>query len=227
MTSHNLKRLRLYLAIGAACFLVGCGSEDPSQVSKKSDVEIKPTVHVPEPTKHYEGTPYWLVQSKNWPPLLEWSVGPDGEHTFDSLTLRLSGTVIQSFVSGPKSKDHPIMCWIDLVVRPIPRQLVGYSYNMDSVIFRDPVKKKTLPALPMLSIERYTELGVVRTRFSNNLSFVYTPDLVENQQLEPIVYITSVDKKSIKVTMTPMTVSFISEIKPEDTPIDSLKWGPS
>jgi hypothetical protein len=213
--------------MAAACFLFSCGGDEPSQGTKKDDEAAKPSVFVPEPTKHYEGTPYWLVQSKNWPPLLEWELGPDGEHTYDSLSLRLSGTVIQSFVSGPKSKDHPIMCWLDLTVRPIPKQLVGYTYRIDSVVFHDPVKSKTLPALPMLSLERYTEAGVVRTRFSNNLSFVYTPDLVENQPLQPIVYVTSVDKKSIKIKMPPMNVSFLTELKQEEIPLDSMKWGPS
>jgi hypothetical protein len=79
----------------------------------------------------------------------------------------------------------------------------------------------------MLSVERYTEAGVVRTRFSNNLSFSHTPDLVENQPLEPIVYVTSVEKKSLKITMPPMNVSFLMELKQEEIPLDSMKWGPS
>jgi hypothetical protein len=114
-----------------------------------------------------------------------------------------------------------------LTVKPIPRKLVGYSYNLDSVIFHDPVKHKHLPALPMLSIERFTEAGTVRTKFSNNLSFVHTPDLVENQLLEPTVFITTVDKKSFRIKMEPMTVTFLRELKPEEIPTDSLQWGPS
>lgn len=158
---------------------------------------------------------------------MHWSIGPDGEYTHDSLVMRLSGTVVQSFVAGPKGKEHPIMCWFELTVRPIPKQLVGYAFNIDSVIFFDPVKQVKLPTLLMLSSERHSELGVVRTRFSNNMARVYSPELEEGQALQPTVYITSVEKKSLSVTLAPMNISFIKEIKPEAIPTDSLKWGPS
>lgn len=223
-----MRQLGLLITLTLASAAIGCGGADkPSPATGKRELEVKPTVHVPPPVQHYEGTPYWLIQSRRWPALLEWSIGPEGEYSHDSLTLRLGGTVVQSFVSGPKSKEHPIMCWFELTVRPIPRPLVGYSFNIDSVIFFDPLKKKYLPALPMLSSERHTDRGVVRTRFSNNLALLHSPNLVEGQPLEPAVYITSVEKKSIKVSLPSMNVSFIKEIKPEGTPTDSLKWGPT
>jgi len=228
MTRMTNRTCRLLAALAAGLVVSSCsGGDKKPEVSKKGDVDSKPTVYVPKPTQHYEGTPYWLVQSKTWPSLMEWTLGPEGERSHDSLSLRLSGTVVQSFVSGPKGKDHPIMCWFELTVRPIPKQLVGYAFNIDSVIFHDPIKKKFLPRLPMLSSERHTELGVVRTRFANNMAFIHSPDLDENQPLDPIIYLTSVDKKTIKITMPPLNVSFIKEIEPQEIPTDSLKWGPS
>lgn len=227
-TNHIIAIPRVLLAGLLAVALTSCGSQEKApEVSKPSGIAGKPDIHVPPPTEHYDGTPFWLIQSKNWPTLLEWTFGPDGEYTQDSLNVRLSGTVIQSFVSGPKSKDHPIMCWYELTVRPLPRRLIGYALNIDSVVFYDPVKKITLPSLPMLSSERHTEKGVVRTRFTNNLAVMHTPNLEENQQLEPRIYLTSVEKKVIKITLPPTTVTFLREIAPEEIPTDSLKWGPS
>lgn len=206
----------------------GCGKGTETQTeSEKPATANKPSVHVPEPTKFYEGTPYWQVQSSNWPALTEGTTDSDGVYQQDSLTLRLTGNVIQSFVSGPKGLAHPIMCWIDLTARPIPKQLIGHSFKMDSVRFYDPLKKKLLPALPMLSLERFTEGAVVRTRFSNNLSFLHTPNLVDSQPLEPTVYLTTVDKKTLKLAMPPMNIRFLYEMKHEGIPTDSLKWGPS
>lgn len=227
-TNHIIAIPRVLLAGLLAVALTSCGSQEKApEASKPSGIAGKPDIHVPPPTEHYDGTPFWLIQSKNWPTLLEWTFGPDGEYTQDSLNVRLSGTVIQSFVSGPKSKDHPIMCWYELTVRPLPRRLIGYALNIDSVVFYDPVKKITLPSLPMLSSERHTEKGVVRTRFTNNLAVMHTPNLEENQQLEPRIYLTSVEKKAIKITLPPTTVTFLREIAPEEIPTDSLKWGPS
>ncbi|HWO58369.1 MAG TPA: hypothetical protein VNN55_12490 [bacterium] len=208
--------------------LAACGSEKTAPESTaKTEHAVKPTVTVPPAPQFYEGTPYWLTRSAHWPAVMEWTLGPEGEYVFDSLTLRLSGKVLQSFISGPKGKEHPLMCWFDLSVRPIPRKLIGYSFNIDSVVFHDPIKKRRLRSLPMLSSERHTEMGVVRTTFSNNLAVLYTPDLEEDQPLEPTVYITSVEKKTIKVTMAPITCTFLRQIKPEETPTDSLQWGPS
>lgn len=229
MMTFRMIPTRRTLLIGLlAATLASCGGEEKKpESSKLPGIAGKPDVFIPPPVEHYDGNPYWLEQSKNWPALLEWTIGPDGAYTQDSLNVRLTGTVIQSFVSGPKSKDHPIMCWFELTVRPMPKRLIGYSLIIDSVIFYDPVKKVNLPALPMLSSERYTEKGVVRTRFTNNLATMHTPDLVENQALEPRVYISSVDKKSIKVTMPATNITFLREIAPEEIPTDSLKWGPS
>lgn len=228
MPTQSSTTTRALLGLTLAFFLSACGGgDDGPSIAKKAEEEIKPTVFVPKPTQFYEGTPYWEVQSRTWPQIMEWAMGPDGEYTFDSLTVRLSGTVIQSFVSGPKGKNHPLLCWFDLTVKPLPRRLIATSFNLDSVVFHDPLKKKNMPALPMLSIERYTDFATVRTKFSNNLSFVYTPDIVENQLLEPIVYLTGVDKKSIKIKMAPLTVTFLRELKQEAIPTDSLKWGPS
>lgn len=212
-----------------AVALSACSKEAkvPEVTTSKSPEELKPSIYVPPPTEHYEGTPHWLVKSQTWPTVIEAAVGPDGEYTHDSLVMRVSGEVMQSFISGPKGKDHPIMCWVDLSVRPVPKHLVGRTFNVDSVIFFDPIKKKRLPALPMLSIERHTEKGVVRTRFSNNMAILHSPDLQENQALEPTVYISSVGNKSFRLTMQPMSISFIREIKPEGIPTDSLKWGPT
>lgn len=219
---------RFAAVLTVALLLAACGGEEePATSGAKKDVEIKPTVHVPPPVEHYEGTPYWLIQSKNWPAVMEWTMGAGGEYTHDSLTVRLSGTVVQNFISGMKDNKNPIMCSFELTVRPVPRKLVGYSYLIDSVSFYDPIKKVRLPSLPMLSSERHTEKGVVRTRFSNNLAKIVSPDLQENQLLEPTVYITSVDKKMMKVSVSPINVTFIKEIKPEIIPTDSLKWGPS
>lgn len=227
-TDQAIRPLNLLLAGILALGITACGNEEKSaQVAKQADTSAHPGVYIPPQPKHYDGTPYWLEQSKNWPTLQEWTVGPDGEYAHDSLRIRLTGNVIQSFVSGPKSKEHPIMCWFELTARPVPRRLVGYALNIDSVVFYDPVKKITLPALPMLSSERHTENGVVRTRFTNNLARIYTPDLVENQLLEPRVYIGGVDKKHIKVLLPPTTITFLREIAPEEIPTDSLKWGPS
>lgn len=207
---------------------VGCSkSEETAQQPARVPADRTPEVYIPPPVEHYEGTPYWLTQSAKWPALLEWTPSADGELEFDSLGLRISGNVIQSFLSGPKSDEHPIICWFELTVRPIPRKLIGYTFNIDSVIFFDPIKKIKLPTLPMLSSERHSEKGVVRTRFSNNLAFLYTPDLVENQLLEPTVYITTVERKSAKLSLSPLTVTFVREIKPEEIPTDSLRWGPS
>jgi hypothetical protein len=59
------------------------------------------------------------------------------------------------------------------------------------------------------------------------MAVIHSPELEEGQPLEPTVYITSVQKKTLKITMAPVNVSFIKEIKPEVIPTDSLKWGPS
>lgn len=224
-----VKPLRLPLIIALAVVAATCGGGDKSpEIAKKpGDSEIKPTVHVPKPVQHYEGTPYWQIQSKNWPAIVEGTADADGYYTYDSLSLRLSGEVLQNFIDGPASKEHPLMCWIELTARPIPRQLVGYSCLVDSVVFVDPIKNKRFPRLPMLSTERHTEMGVVRTRFSNNLAFPYTPQIEENQPLQPIVYISSVDKKSFQISMSPLNVTFLRELKPETLPTDSLEWGPS
>lgn len=220
--AHILPAVLLLLSLSA------CGTEKTEPESAaKTDHTVKPTVTVPPPVQFYEGTPYWLTQSAQWPSFMEGALDPDGEFVKDSLILRLSGTALQSFISGPKGKEHPLMCWFELSVRPIPRKLIGYSFNIDSVVFHDPIKKKRLPALPMLSAERHTEMGVVRTTFTNNLAFLHTPDLEENQPLEPTVFLTSVDKKTMKITMAPITISFLREIKPTETPTDSLEWGPS
>ena len=227
MTQMTDRTRRLLVSLAAGLVVLSCSGDDKKpEVSKKGQIDSKPSVYFPPPTKLYEGTPYWLTQSKEWPSLMEWTLGPESEYTYDSLFLRMTGTVVQSFVSGPKGKEHPILCWFELTVRPIPRDLVGVSFNIDSVIFRDPIKKKYLPRLPMLSIERYTEMGVVRTSFSNNMAFVHTPKVEENQPLEPIVFLTSVEQKTIKITMPPLNITFIREIKPQETPTDSLKWGP-
>lgn len=208
--------------------LASCGTGDKAaQSSKKSDSEIKPTVTVPPPPEFYEGTPYWEVQSRQWPPVLEWTLGDDGEHTFDSLNLRVTGEALQNHIPGPKSTEHPLMCWFELTVRPIPKRLIGYSFTVDSVVFFDPIKQRQFPGLPMLSVERYTQKGVVRTRFGNNVARPLSPDLQENQQLVPTLFITSIDKKTIIVTMEPLTVPFVREVKTEPIPTDSMKWGPS
>jgi hypothetical protein len=229
MKTSRINMLQHSLIAGAiALGISACGGAEKSdQAAKQTDTTSHPGVYIPPQTPHYDGTPYWLVQSKNWPAFQEWAIGPDGEYVHDSLRIRLTGNVIQSFVSGPKSKDHPIMCWFELTARPVPRRLVGYALNIDSVVFYDPVKKITLPALPMLSSERHTESGVVRTRFTNNLARMHTPDLVENQFLEPHIYIGGVDKKQIKVSLQPIPVTFLREVAPTEVPTDSLKWGPS
>lgn len=227
-TDKTIHLPRLLLAGIFAMTFAACSSEEKSaQVAKQADTSAHPGVYIPPKVQHYDGTPYWLVQSTNWPAVQEWTIGADGEYMQDSLRIRLIGSVIQSFVSGPKSTEHPIMCWYELTARPVPRRLIGYALNIDSVIFFDPVKKITLPALPMLSSERHTENGVVRTRFTNNLAKMHTPDLVENQLLEPRVYIGGVGKKVIRVTLPPTTVTFLREFSPEEIPTDSLKWGPS
>ncbi len=229
MTWCSIMRKRDYIVVLIlAMSCAACGRDDkPSPESVKPEFESKPTVHVPPPVEHYVGTPLWLTKSPEWPAVMEWTLGPDGEYTHDSLVLRLSGAALQSFVAGPKAKHHPIMCWLELTVRPIPKQLVGNSFNIDSVVFFDPIKKKRMPALPMLSSERHSERGVVRTRFSNNMVVIHSPELEEGQPLEPTVFMTSVQKKTLKITMAPINVSFVTEIKPEVIPADSLKWGPS
>lgn len=221
-------RVKLLFVLSMALLALGCGSDDkPSPATVKTEEKLNPTVYKPPPPDHYDGTPYWLTRTNTWPAVLELELGSEAECVHDSLTLRLTGDVVQSFLSGPKGKDHPLMCSIELTAKPMPLKLVGRSFNVDSVVFFDPIKKIQLPALKMLSSERHTEKGVVRTRFTNNMAVVHSPDLTEGQPLEPSVFIGAVGGKSIKVAMAPMTVKFLKEIRPEAIPTDSLKWGPS
>jgi len=223
-----MKRIGFLFVLTVAALVSGCGSDDkPSPATVKSEEKPEPTVYKPPPLEHYEGTPYWLTQSTTWPAVLELTIGSEAEYVHDSLSLRITGGAVQSFLSGPKGKEHPLMCSIELTVRPVPLQLVGRSFNVDSVVFFDPIKKIRLPALKMLSSERHTEKGVVRTRFTNNMAVVHSPDLTEGQHLEPSAFISTVGGKAIKVAMAPMTVKFLREIKPDAIPTDSLKWGPS
>jgi hypothetical protein len=223
-----MKRIGILFVLTVAALAIGCGSDDkPSPATVKTEEKPEPTVYKPPPPEHYDGTPYWLTRSNTWPTLLEFDLGSEVEYVHDSLSLRITGSAVQSFLSGPKGKEHPLTCSIELTVRPVPLKLVGRSFNVDSVVFFDPIKKIRLPALKMLSSERHTEKGVVRTRFTNNMAVVHSPDLTEGQPLEPGVYISAVGGKTIKVAMAPMSVKFLKEIKPDAIPTDSLKWGPS
>ena len=229
--------LRLFFRIAAcgalaACLLTGCRSEQagnktPSEsVAKGADSTMGTVLHPPK-VEQYDGTPYWMVQSKNWPAVMTWNVDTTGEYEFDSLRTRLTGAVVQSFLSGPKGKDHPLISWFELTVRPLPLRITGRSFNIDSVVYFDPIRKKQFPAQKMLSQERHTEKGVVRTRFTTNLAIMYSPELTENQLLEPTVYITSVDQKTIIVHTPPIPVGFLKSVEQEPTPDSLIKWGPS
>jgi hypothetical protein len=215
----------------AACLLAACrsdqtGSKTAATPSAKA-ADTGASVIYPKRVEQYDGTPYWLVQSKNWPAVMTWTLDSTGEYELDSLRARLTGTVIQSWLSGPKGKEHPLISWFELTVRPLPLRITGRSFNIDSVLYFDPIRKKRFPAQKMLSQERFTEKGVVRTRFTTNLAVMYSPELTENQLLEPTVYITSVDTKTIVVHMPPIPVAFLKSVEPSPTPDTLIKWGPS
>lgn len=227
----RIRRAAVLSAIIGAVFVSGCGGQESAtskggQTPTKND--SKPTVTRPPEIRQYEGTPYWLTRSTTWPDVLRWTVDSTGEHEFDSLFMRIRVEARQSFLAGPKSKEHPLLCWIDLTVRPVPLKLTGYSFIVDSVVCYDPVRRVKIGGLPMLSMERYTEAGTVRTRFSNNMRVVKSPKLTEDQLLELTLHITSVNKKRIEMTMPPVTVKFLRETRPEEfTPDSVLQWGPS
>jgi hypothetical protein len=183
-------------------------------------------IHPPK-VEQYDGNPYWLEKSKSWPAVMTWNLDTTGEHELDSLRIRISGAVIQSYIAGSEAKNHPLVCWFELTVRPLPLRLTGWSFNIDSVVYFDPIRKKKIPALKMLSQERYTEKGVVRTRFTNNLAIESNPELTENQPLQPTLYITSVEKKTIVVHMPQTPVSFMREMPRGPAQDTTSTWGPS
>jgi hypothetical protein len=207
-----------------SAWLVGC--EDTSRSASKSSGSST-TVARPANTAGADtAAPPWVAVSRRWPDTLRWTLNADDEMTQDGLLFRLRGSAIQSFVGGPKAASHPIMCWFEMTVRPIPTWPVAKGLALDSVVFRDPVRRVRLPALPMLSSERVYEGGTVRTRFTNNLSKRYTPDLTKGQMLEPTAYLTW-DRRTIIVTARPIPIEFVHEAKAPPAIADSLqRWGP-
>jgi len=204
--------------------VAGCGdSSRPASKSSGSSPAVPPPTNA---ARADTAAPPWVTASHRWPDTLRWTLNADDEIAQDGLLFRLRGSAIQSFVGGPKAESHPIMCWFEMTIRPIPTWPAAKGLALDSVIFRDPVRRVSLPALPMLSSERVYEAGTVRTRFTNNLAKRYTPDLTHGQMLEPTAYLTW-DRRTIIVTARSIPIDFVYEAKTPPAIADSLqRWGP-
>ncbi|MEW5701090.1 MAG: hypothetical protein AB1792_02510 [Candidatus Zixiibacteriota bacterium] len=221
-------RQRVSAAIATLAFVVlTVGCQDSSRTAEKPATPQASTAQ-PAATPSREAiTSPWVAARRSWPDTMHWVLNAEDEIEKDGLLFRLRSSAIQSFVGGPRAKNHPVLCWFEMTIRPIAEWPLAKGLALDSVVYFDPVRHARLPTLRMLSSERLYREGTVRTRFTNDMAKPCSPELTDGQMLEPTAYFTW-DSRTITVTARPAPIKFVHELPQTPAFEDSLqqKWGP-
>jgi len=122
--------------------------------------------------------------------------------------MRLEVTAAQNMIPGQFADTKPLQCALHMTLRPVPQWPLARGLVLDSVVFRDPLRKEVFPGLPMMPTERSYESQTVRTTFATVMNKPYTPTVTEGQPLEPTIYF-HWDKRQVIATIHRIPLSFL------------------
>ncbi|MBI3871659.1 MAG: hypothetical protein HY304_01105 [candidate division Zixibacteria bacterium] len=218
-------RLRITLLVIVAV-AAACSKTSQTKPPKSNQTSGSASPAVASQPSGTNANPRWVARSRKWPFAMNWTLDTADEIMQDDLLFRLKGSAIQSFIGGKATPNRPIMCFFEMTLRPVPDWSLARGLVLDSVSLYDPVHKVTLQTLPMLSSERTFEGGTLRTRFSNNLAKMYTPQVDDGQLLDPTVYFTW-DRRTLIVKAQPFPIHYLTKMNTESPYADTaFHWGP-
>jgi len=206
----NSRNMVIPVAVCLGLMLAGCGNSGTPETGQAKPGSTPAAAGATQATaKNAESKhPEWIAPSRNWPDTMRWAFDSAGEHVQDGLFMRLRPEVAQNFIPGLFKDAQPLQCQLFMTLRPIPEWPLARGLVIDSVVFHDPIRRKTLPGLPMMPTERASESQTVRTSFATVMKKPYTPTVTEGQLLEPTVYM-HWDKRQIVATLPPVPVRFV------------------
>lgn len=208
MLTNN--RTTFISAVACLCLgLAGCGKSDTPSAGQSGKDSRPATPGASQAAGDSQAPPpEWIAQSRSWPDTMRWVFDSAGEHRQDGLLMRLRLEVVQNLIPGQFNDTKPLQCQLFMTLRSIPQWPLARGLVIDSVVFHDPVRRRTLPGLPMMPAERTYESQTVRVAFATVMKKPYTPVVTEGQLLEPTVFM-HWDKRQIAAALRPVPVKFL------------------
>jgi len=198
------------LILATLCLGIGCG--DSGKDRPKPSTSNATTQPAAKPGTAQNERPQWIARRPTWPDTMRFTADSTLEIRQDDLMIRLRTSVGQDVQGMSFKGEQPLTCDILMTIRPVPEWPLAKGLVLDSVVFHDPVKKRDLRALAMLSFRRTADGQTVRTQYATNLGerFRRSPDLIEGQDLVPTIYL-SWDGKIIIASMPPVKLTYTTE----------------
>lgn len=205
-------RFGLRFALGAAVILlilavllISCGSDDRTSDTTQNETSSQGTTTDSLPTM--KAPPTWVRTIRQWPDTVRWMFDSSFTYTVDDLQFRLRAQISQD-ISGTRFQgEEPLMPELLMIVSPVPKWDYARTLNIDSMVLYDPVKKRRLPSLPILSFQRAYEDETVRTLYYANMAAPtrVSAELEDKQPLHPTLYL-SWDKRVIIAELPELTL---------------------
>ncbi|GAB4325207.1 MAG: hypothetical protein Kow0074_18720 [Candidatus Zixiibacteriota bacterium] len=194
--------------------LVSCGSEDQTADTTPDTTQSETTSQQasPESTPATKAPPVWIRTIRQWPDTVRWVLDSSFSYTVDDLRFRIRARISQDISGTRFQNEQPLLPELLMTVSPVPKWDYARTLSIDSMVIYDPVKKRRLPSMRILSFQRAYEDETVRTLFYANMAdnARVSADLEDKQPLHPTLYL-SWDKRLIIAELPELALEQVTD----------------